>query len=332
MGAPMRLACAGVRFIPPSLARIPVSDSTKQPPPPQTRPVLPESGPSLPDDDAPSSEKHPVAKAAAPPKGDVVVSLPIDRKAFDKYIVRGSTLRLMKRVIRAHVGRATQQADREDMLIRAQMEAIEAMDRGSGPNSWGTIDGWTAKVTAHAVAHHFRAGKTDAKWLNRDAEVEEQPDEPPEDLYGEDKWMIRPWLEKETENDPADRELLDILCYKARSKKPYKVVARERGMTPAQLSGRIYNFKMKYLPALHRRKEKERALLLLLLFGGLALAAVVAIVYFLLLPWLDARKPPEPAIVPTSVPVMVPAPEPEPEHFNQAAPTDGGSPKPRTKP
>jgi hypothetical protein len=328
MGVPVRLACTGVRFTPPSLALTPVSDGKKQPPIPQSRPVLPESAPSLYDDDAPPSQRQAVARAVPAPTGDVVVSLPIDRKAFDKYIVRGSTLRLMKRVIRAHVAPRTQRADFEDMLIRAQIEAIEAMDRGAGPRSWETIDGWTAKVTAHAVAHHFRDGKTDAKWLNRDAEVEEQPAEPPEDLLGQDKWMIKPWLEKATENDPADRELLDILCYKARSKKPYNVVARERGMTPAQLSSRIYNFKMKYLPALHRRKETERTVLLLLLFGGLAIAAIIAFVVHFLLPWLDARKPPIPPAVPTSVPVLVPAPEPEPTHFNQAAPTDGGSLKP----
>jgi hypothetical protein len=309
-----------------------VTDDKKQPPIEQSRPVLPESAPSLHDDDAPTSQRQPVSRAVGAPTGDVVVSLPVDRKAFDRYIVRGSTLRLMKRVIRAHVGKRTQQADREDMLIRAQIEAIEAMNRGKGPNSWATIDGWTARVTAHAVAHHFRAGKTDLKWLNRDADVEEQPAEPTEDLYGEDKWMIKPWLEKETENDPADRELLDILCYKARSKKPYNVVAAERGMTPAQLSSRIYNFKMKYLPALHKRKERERTLLLLLLIGGLAVVAIAALVFLLLLPWLDARKPPMPPIAPTSVPVLVPAPAPEPTQFNQAAPTDGGSTKPNLKP
>jgi len=332
MGELVQLTCTGLRFTAPSLALTPVSDGKKQQPIEQSRPVLPESAPSLHDDEAPTSQRQLAAQAVGAPTKDVVVSIPVDRKSFDKYIVRGSTLRLMKRVIRAHIDRRTQRADRDDMLTRAQTEAIEAMDRGKGPNSWATIDGWTAKVTAHAVVHHFREGKTDLKWLNRDAEVEEQPAEPPEDLYGEDKWMIRPWLEKATEDDPADRELLDILCYKARSKKPYNVVAGERGMTPAQLSSRIYNFKMKYLPALHARKERERTLLLLLLLGGLAFAAIVALVFFLLLPWLDARRPPTPPAVPTAVPVLVPAPAPEPTQFNQAAPTDGGSTKPPRNP
>lgn len=296
-------------------------DSKKDPP-------IPQSGASLPDEDAPKSERHPVVPAVPQPEGDVVVSLPIDRRAFDKYIVRGSTMRLMRRVIRAHVSRKTQRADVEDIVIRAQTECIEAVDRGKGPASWQKIDAWTCKVTAHAVAHHFRSTNIDKKWLNRDADVEEQPADPPEDLFGEDKWMIKPWLEKATEDDPRDRELLDILCYKARSKKPYKVVAQERGMTPTQLSSRIYDFKMKYLPALHARKEKERMLLLLLLFGGIAAAVIAAIVLLFLLPWLDARRPPPPTIEPTPVPVMVPPPEPEPAPFNQAAPpnppTDAG--------
>jgi hypothetical protein len=73
--------------------------------------------------------------------------------------------------------------------------------------------------------------------------------------------------------------------------------------------------------------------IILVLLGGLVLAGVVvALVYFLLLPWLDARKPPTPPAVPTSVPVPVPAPAPEPTQFNQAAPTDGGSNKPTLKP
>jgi hypothetical protein len=330
---PIRVSCAALRGNAPCIPLILVPDSKKDPPIPQSGAALPQSGPSLPDDDAPKSEKQPVVHAVPPPKGDVVVSLPIDRRAFDKYIVRGRTMRLMKRVIRAHVSRKTQRADVEDMVIRAQMECIEAVNRAKGPESWQKIDAWTSKVTAHAVAHHFRSTNIDKKWLNRDADVEEQPTEPPEDLYGEDKWMIRPWLEKATENDPRDRELLDILCYKARSKKPYKVVAAERGMTPTQLSSRVYDFKMKYLPALHARKEKERVLLLLLLFGGIAVALVVAFVVHFLLPWLDASKPPPPTIEPTPVPVMVPAPGPAP--FNQAAPTnppaDAGD-KPPIKP
>jgi hypothetical protein len=85
---------------------------------------------------------------------------------------------------------------------------------------------------------------------------------------------------------------------------------------------------MKYIPRWHRNKERQRAIILFLL-GGLALAAAIAaLVWYLLLPSLDAGKPPIAPAVPTSVPVLVPSPEPEPSHFNQAAPTDGGSLKP----
>lgn len=62
--------------------------------------------------------------------------------------------------------------------------------RGKGPKSWETIDSWLSVVTAHAISHYFRKEAVDKKWLNRDAEVEEQPADPPEDLYGEDSWMI----------------------------------------------------------------------------------------------------------------------------------------------
>jgi hypothetical protein len=129
----IRLSCAALRGNAPCIPLILVPDSEKDPPIPQSGAALPQSGPSLPDDDAPKSEKQPVARAVPPPNGDVVVSLPIDRRAFDKYIVRGRTMRLMKRVIRAHVSRKTQRADVEDMVIRAQTECIEAVNRGKGP-------------------------------------------------------------------------------------------------------------------------------------------------------------------------------------------------------
>ncbi len=58
------------------------------------------------------------------------------------------------------------------------------------------------------------------------------------------------------------------------------------------------------------------------------LAAAAAFCYFLLLPWLDARKP----AMPPAVPVLVPAPAPEPTQFNQAAPNGGRSTKTTLKP
>lgn len=74
--------------------------------------------------------------------------------------------------------------------VRAWRQRLCPQARGKGPKSWETIDSWLSVVTAHAISHYFRKEAVDKKWLNRDAEVEEQPADPPEDLYGEDSWMI----------------------------------------------------------------------------------------------------------------------------------------------
>lgn len=353
---PLRLTCALLRFISPSLSLRAMSENEKDPPLPKigapvsdmNAPVndvgapmnvtgaplsksdapVPHTTPSLPLEDAPESERKLVAKAVAAGTSENVVPLPIKRAAFDKYIVKASTKRLMKLVIRAHVSGKARKGLREELYYRALFEAIEAVNKDKGPKSWETIDGWTTTVTAHAISHYFRKEAVDMKWLNRDAEVEEQPADPPEDLHGDDGWLIKPWLEEAVQDDPADRELFDLLCYTAREEKTFKQVAAERGMTQTALSNRIYRFKLKYIPRWHRHKERNRTIILFVLWG-LALAGVVAaLVYFLLLPWLEARKPATPPIGPAPVPVLVPAPEPEPSHFNQAAPTDGGSLKP----
>ncbi|HEX8789447.1 MAG TPA: sigma-70 family RNA polymerase sigma factor [Polyangiaceae bacterium] len=305
-----------------------MSDEKKGPPDPPSAPPAPQTGPRLPDDHAPDSETHAVAKGVPPPGDEDVVGKPMTRADLDKYVRRGSTKRLMMRVIRWYVRRNAPSDAADDCHAFALLKMAEALERGSGPRSVEKADAWTVKLTVNASIDYFRANKQHAKWLNRDVEVEEQEGEPPEDLHGDDAWLIKPWLEKEVADDQNDRWLFELLCDKARSDKSYAQVCKERGITLPALWNRIHRFKMKYVPRWHRHKERQRAIILLLLLFGAAVAVVV-LVLWLVFPGTFERKP-EPSIVPAPVPVLVPPPAPEPTQFNQAAPTDGGPTKPPT--
>lgn len=146
---------------------------------------------------------------AAAPANDVGIDLGVTRESLDGYLARPSTGRL-----------------------------VEAMTGTRYARSEPTLDGWMVAVAAHAVSHHFRTGVVDANWLRRDVEVEEQPADPPEDLRGEERWMIDPWLRDQVKNDPDDRELFELLVDEARSGKSFATVAAEHRMTPAALSKR----------------------------------------------------------------------------------------------
>jgi hypothetical protein len=157
--------------------------------------------------------------------------------------------------------------------------------------------GWVATVTQRTVADHLRGGRADAKWLKREAEVEEQPGEPEAGTFPGDGRLLSKWLEWAVRDDDTDRETLAMLFHKARTEKTYAELAVEYFTTVAALKSRVHAFKEKYQP---RWRRVRLALELVLLLLG---ALVVAILAWLLLRPAQGEIRPDPAPpVPTLAP------------------------------
>jgi hypothetical protein len=136
------------------------------------------------------------------------------------------------------------------------------------------------------------------------------PDDGPEEA------RITPWLERETADNPRDRETLDLLKEKAREGLTYEALADRHGIAQAALRQRVNRFVKKYRER-RRRYLLSRAVLVILFVG-----VVLAIVWYF---FLHHVAPPAPApvqrFVPTAAPIDVP--------FEPALPSTP-APPPRT--
>jgi hypothetical protein len=144
-----------------------------------------------------------------------------------------------------------------------------------------------------------------------------------------DDRKIDPWLGDNVKS-AADKLALEMIRYKAATKKTNAEVAAEFGMTEAAYDNRVLRFKGKWVPAWKREQDRRRRDRTVVWLVVIALA-LAAFAWW----WLHTDKTED--IRPTDVPVLLPAPsasatlEPE-EPFHQAAPTDGGETKPPRKP
>jgi len=154
--------------------------------------------------------------------------------------------------------------------------------------------------------HHFRRGKTDLAWLNREVDVEKQPDEPAE-LPG-DTWLVAHWLDRAVAKDERDQQTYEMIRYKARTGKTDEQVAADHFMTYAAWTCRLSRFRTKYAPRWRRRQ-----LFVILMLGGGA-----AVVVFLAWHWWKAMQPdigpdrpfPTPSARPSASAPPVPTDEP----------------------
>jgi DNA-directed RNA polymerase specialized sigma24 family protein len=280
-----------------------------------SEPELPLSQPRLPEVDAPDSLEPAVATAVEAPTRLADAPFPVTREQVSAYLAKLSTRALINRLVGAHVGKKTPRHVKADLFSDAVIRALESKWLPPSPDK---MDGWLATLTSRAVVDYFRRGAADLRWLRRDVEVEDQPAEPPEEIDGDDAWLLTNWLADQVKHDPSDQQTYAMIVLKAQSERTYESIAAEHDITPAALANRIYRLRLKYLPVRVRQEQQRNRTIMGLLLGAVVLAVVALLVARYVSHQLVA-PPPSRTAVPTDV--RIPA-EPPPPVFNQADPTD----------
>jgi DNA-directed RNA polymerase specialized sigma24 family protein len=242
--------------------------------------------------------------------------------ALRAYLALPETQKEIYKVVRRSVREKTPTDAVDDIVQQAYVAALTAK---SPPRSTQTMKGWLAMVTRRAVFHSFRSGAADHKWLNRSADVEEQPGEPVEPP--EDRWLVSSWLAAHL-TDERDQETYEMILEKARTGATDQQIADAHGITYAAWTHRLSAFKHKYVP----RYERRQMMILLLLFG---IAAVVATLVWLIVHAMSPRLEQAPVmpvvpIAPSASVTPVPVPVPT-APFEPAVPTHSED-KPRRGP
>jgi DNA-directed RNA polymerase specialized sigma24 family protein len=317
-------------------------------PPRDSDPPSSDSTPALADTDAPASDSprspprssepadppsSPPAHAATPP------ALP--HEIVEDFLSRPLTLQWITALIKRRVPPQQIEDVRQDILE-------EALTTTSVPRDEKALPSWLRTIATRVISDNLtkqtrrderevtmaeprRAQRAPAPG-GEDAGAD--PDELTYDPFagidfGQDGFLIRPWLERQVAGDARDTETLLILLEKAQSGQTYGHVAAERGMSLTALSARIFQFKKKYLP--RYRRYRNRAVLLFLLGAA---AVVLALAIWIL--WASMEKagpdetsPARPGAFPSSsapsAPRFEPAPqEREPRGVSHPRPADTG--------
>jgi DNA-directed RNA polymerase specialized sigma24 family protein len=218
-----------------------------------------------------------LAKDAAAPRSNEAPGR-VSREALREFVAQPEVQERIRTIVAARVGGRAPKAVIDDIVQETNLAILGAASR---PRSMETASGWVATVTARAVATHFRRSAAGLRWIEPEADVDEQAAALPE-TPGEG-WLIGEWLAPILREHGRDQETYELLVYKATNEKSHDEVAADHAMTTAALKSRIHEFKKKYEPRWRRRQ----AMLLLILFGGVALVVTAG--------WLVARliRPPE---------------------------------------
>ncbi len=247
--------------------------------------------------------------ADAEPLSDVRAWQSVPDEQFREYLQRPATQARIASIVKARVNDGTPDHVLDDIVQDANVSAITSTAR---PRTPATAPGWLATVAVRAVADYFRHQAVHAKWLNRDAEIEElagEVEEPPDD-----GWLLGPWLAKVVSQSERDQATYELIRYRANTGKTIEQVAEDHAMTPGALKSRTFALKTKYEP---RWKRRERMIVLLLLLGALAVAALVA---WLLRPSPHVYlQPLRELVVPAGPNISAPREEP----VNQTPPHEG---------
>ncbi len=80
----------------------------------------------------------------------------------------------------------------EDLVQQANLAMLSAK---LGPHSAATAKGWASRVAVGTVIDYFRREEVQAKWVDREADVESLPPEP-DDASGPfaPDWLVTTWL------------------------------------------------------------------------------------------------------------------------------------------
>jgi DNA-directed RNA polymerase specialized sigma24 family protein len=302
-------------------------------------PPEPSSGPSVDDEDAPTSDDDRPVPLDDAANDDDDGAVKVTRELTNAFLVKKATQARIREVVQARVPHGTQAADVEDLV---QETSAHALDTDKLARSVPGMRPWISRIAQNLVIDYCRRKGKDLQWLDRSVEVQELPPDdaaegeeaerpaddptaPPRPIELADDRKLDPWLGQNVKT-AADRLTLEMLRYKGATKKTNAAIAAEFGMTEAAFDRRLQRFKSKWVPAWQReqkRRDRDRAIVWVVLVV-LALAALV---------WWWMHRPKTEDIRPTSVPVLLPVPSasasagPE-ERFNQAVPTDGGGLKP----
>lgn len=163
---------------------------------------------------------------------------------------------------------------------------------------------WVAGVTVNSVRLYFRRHTKHLRWLNREANVEEVAAEeiaPANVEAAEDTSpldSIDAWLDKVVGRHPRDRQTLEILRHKARTRQTDEQLAAhfELGSVGA-LRHRVHYFKAKYEDRRQRwLSQRNRTFALFFKITAAAVAAVIiaVVAYWLLRGRKEGRLLPAP--------------------------------------
>jgi hypothetical protein len=215
------------------------------------------------------------------------------------YLARKETQKQLRIVVAGVLGRRANRQNVHDLAVDAQVAILGGEGR---PESLESMPGWVDGVARNTVRVFFKGEREERKVFvsvavegrtddtsdgkgerdaldgarSRSVDGADAPDESGESTP--DAFLLSPWLRSRVKQDPEDRALLELLAYRAKSKKTYAVVAAERGMTVA---------------AIHKRDTLMLALWKAAkITAGVVVAAGIALLLYLVMrPRKDEARP-----------------------------------------
>ena len=260
---------------------------------------------------------------------------PVSDEALRAFLALPATLARAARLMAARMPRQ----DAADQAALAVERALRAPRRPLEPR----MQPWFDRICARVAARYHRLRASRARFEGEMPEAPTRKDEaglpiddsdeschvdadpsasPETDGFQARGLLLRRWFAKATAGSPRDRETFEIMVEWAEEDKSYEQIARERGLTVAAITQRIFKLKVKYKP---RYEEYRRRVVPLLWLGGLAIAAAAGALLYAL--W--RREPP--ATIEPGPPLrwVVPSASAPPEGtFEPAQPTQPLEPAP----
>ena len=236
------------------------------------------------------------------------------------YLARPETQKQLRIVVAGVLGRRANRQNVHDLAVDAQVAILGGEGR---PESLESMPGWVDGVARNTVRVFFKGEREERKVIVTGPVAEEGRADDMSDGKGErdaqdgarsktidgadapdesseptpDEFLLSPWLRARVKEDPEDRALLELLAYKAKSKKTYAVVAVERGLTVAAIHNRVYRLRKKYEDEWQEHKRHRDGMMLALWKAAKITAAFVVaaglalLLYLVLWPRKDEARP-----------------------------------------
>ncbi len=302
----------------------------------------------------PPSDRDPPESRERLPESREQTRPSVTRDVLRAYLRRPEVQASLRNVVAAALGDRAERTLVDDLANETQLVALEAEQLAE---SEATLGPWLHGVARNVVHEYFAEDRKvrrhvvlvgDVQMLEDRGEQAEQraeeddlparpeaADVPVATDADAEGWHVSPWLRERVRHEPKELELWEILREKARTKKTYEQIARERGTTPAALYLRIHRLKTKYEgPWREYKRKRDGGIVLLLLLAAVVLVVLAVVVR----PWPRGRRvePIGPDVVPSASagPSASVAPPPAPlpvglppRRDKPAAPADPGKPR-----